>query len=212
MPPGDWEDAWDGSTVTGPKAITSTQPYEKQPMWHSKAGGLTVMTNSPGLRIGDGDWSTLTLESFHAQTALGTERSVYALQTEARTDLTMRTDGEGAWVVRLHLEPEQRALSVTIDGEEMSLETTVKHLALLSIEATLRAHFPFGGAGAHPPANAGHIAKLRMSSTMHACPLAAGRHRHGVHVEQQKSYSRVHAENTKTLPAMLPTPGCQGRV
>ena len=69
FPPGDSEDAWDGSTVTGPKTIAASQPYEKQPMWHKKGGGLTVMTDSIGLRIDDGDWSTLTLEAFPAQIA-----------------------------------------------------------------------------------------------------------------------------------------------
>jgi hypothetical protein len=64
-------------------------------MWHKKAGGLTVITDSPGLRIEDGDWTTLTLEAFPAQAALTTERAIYALQTEARTDLSMRSDGEG---------------------------------------------------------------------------------------------------------------------
>ena len=60
-----------------------------QPMWHKKGGGLTVMTDSIGLRIEDGDWSTLTLEAFPAQIAAVTQRSVYALQTEAQTQITM---------------------------------------------------------------------------------------------------------------------------
>ena len=93
-------------------------------MWHKKDGGLTVMTDSPGLRIEDGDWSELTLEAFPAQTEMETRRSVYAQDThvrhqeDARTDMVMRTDGLGkvyfeiseatdgserAWVVRLHI-------------------------------------------------------------------------------------------------------------
>ena len=32
--------------------------------WHSKNGGLVVITDEPGLRIDEGDWSTLTLEAF----------------------------------------------------------------------------------------------------------------------------------------------------
>eukprot|EP01052_Picozoa_sp_SAG31_P025602 SAG31_NODE_2253_length_6075_cov_2.406459_2_plen_859_part_00 len=95
IPPGDWQDAWDGSIVTGPKLVTATQPYEKIPMWHRKAGGLTVLTDAPGLRIADGNWSTLTLESFPAATAMETQRSVYTMGVAARTDLWMRSDGHG---------------------------------------------------------------------------------------------------------------------
>ena len=52
MPPGTWTDAWDGTTVTGPKTITASQPYERQPMWH-RAGGLVVLadTGSEALRV-----------------------------------------------------------------------------------------------------------------------------------------------------------------
>ena len=186
VPPGDWEDAWDGSTVSGPKMVEASQPYEKQPMWHKKSGGLTVITDEPGLRIDDQDWASLTLEAFPAQVAQTTQRSVFALKTEARQDITMTTDGNGnahfdisesedgaerAWVVRLHLLPNQRATMATIDEEEMAAESLV-HLAPLSAEQTSTAHFPFGGAGAHPPQHAGHVAELRLPSAAHARTLS----------------------------------------
>ena len=41
VPPGTWEDAWSGARVSGPKNITATQPYERQPMWH-RVGALVV--------------------------------------------------------------------------------------------------------------------------------------------------------------------------
>ena len=49
VPPGDWEDAWDGSSVTGPKMVEATQPYEKQPMWHKKDGGKHTRNPSHNL-------------------------------------------------------------------------------------------------------------------------------------------------------------------
>ena len=193
IPPGEWEDSWDGSSVTGPKMIEASQPYEQQPMWHKKDGGLTVMTDKPGMRIEEGDWSSLTLEAFPAQTEMLTERSVYAQDTHvrgeetARTDLSMRTDGTGkahfeitessdgaerAWVVRLHLRPNQRVTTAVMDGAELAVdETTVTHLAPLSASETALHHFPFGGAGAHPPVNAGHVAELRLPSAAHARSL-----------------------------------------
>jgi hypothetical protein len=195
VPPGSWEDAWDGSTVTGPKTIDVTQPYEKIPMWHKKTGGLTVMTDQPGLRIDDGNWSTLTLEAWPAlQTTVRTQRTVHALRTAARTEISMVTDGtstmrldiseatdgaERAWVVRLHLRPGERATTVVADGEavgvaaqeESSSAVIVHHLAPLSVGET-HAHFPFGGAGARPPAHSGHIAELRLPSAAHSRSLS----------------------------------------
>ena len=117
-----------------------------------------------------------------------TQRSIYALQTEAQTQITMSTDGEGqvffeeipeatdgaerAWVVRLHLEPGQRAKTVKLDGSELSVGDAVVHLAPLSLAETTRAHFPFGGTGSRPPVNAGYIAELRLTSGAHARTLS----------------------------------------
>ena len=181
VPPGEWEDAWDGSTVSGPKIISVTQPPSRQPMWHRKDGALTVMTDTPGLRVEDGDWSTLTLEAWAAQTEALTERSLFALRTEARTDLAMRTDGAGAvafsisastdgaeraWVVRLHLRPGQRVTSAELDGAKVP-EEAATHLEPLSEQETAASHFPFGGQFARPPTNAGAVAELRLPPAAH---------------------------------------------
>eukprot|EP01047_Picozoa_sp_COSAG01_P024186 COSAG01_NODE_1487_length_10136_cov_8.813390_5_plen_456_part_00 len=185
IPPGQWEDAWDGSTVSGPKTVTASQPYERQPMWHRKGGGLTVITDSPGLRIGAGDWSTLVLESFPAAAAAAvvTERSIYALGTAARTDLLMRSGGgdgvvsfditaseDGvarAWVLRLHLGVGQRATAAVVDGRAMEA-VELLHLEPMSAAETASEHFPFGGRGARPPVHAGHIAELSVAPAAHA--------------------------------------------
>jgi hypothetical protein len=63
IPPGDWIDGWSGETVSGPKTINVSQPFERIPMWHRK-GGMLVTTDAPGVRIDDQDWATLTLESW----------------------------------------------------------------------------------------------------------------------------------------------------
>jgi hypothetical protein len=63
VPPGDWVDGWSGETVTGPKTLNVSQPFERIPMWHRK-GGMVVTTDAPGVRIDDQDWSTLTLETW----------------------------------------------------------------------------------------------------------------------------------------------------
>lgn len=86
IPPGDWHDAWNGSTVSGGANGTTrtvTQPYDRLPMWH-RSGGLVVTTDQPGLRVETQDWSTLTLQAFphaharaHTAETETTERHVY---------------------------------------------------------------------------------------------------------------------------------------
>jgi hypothetical protein len=103
VPPGDWQDAWDGSVVTGPKNITTTQPYERLPMWHNKNGGLIVTTTTtnatPAMRIDDADWSTLTLEAFPPRKGVSaTTRRLMVPRNatfDARTEIVFETTEDG---------------------------------------------------------------------------------------------------------------------
>jgi alpha-glucosidase (family GH31 glycosyl hydrolase) len=36
IPEGDWEDAWSGDVVTGPKTVSNEQPYNRIPMYHRR--------------------------------------------------------------------------------------------------------------------------------------------------------------------------------
>jgi alpha-glucosidase (family GH31 glycosyl hydrolase) len=171
-------DAWTGEVATGPKTINVTKPYEQQPMWHKKDGGLMVVTNTPGLRIEGQDWSELTLESFPSTAAVPkeTRRSVFALKTAERTDIVQTTDGSGkltvtisaatdgesrAWALRVHMEPGQKATSATVDGKAIAT-TSIVHIAPRANDDG--AEFPFAAVDAPPPSNAGHIALLRLES------------------------------------------------
>jgi alpha-glucosidase (family GH31 glycosyl hydrolase) len=63
IPPGSWVDAWSGASVTGPKHITASQPYERIPLWHRQDGALTILADSPSVpRVDNIDWTDLTLE------------------------------------------------------------------------------------------------------------------------------------------------------
>lgn len=35
--------AWSGESITGPKTITTSQPYERQPMWHRAGISIVVL-------------------------------------------------------------------------------------------------------------------------------------------------------------------------
>merc|ERR1711959_723954 len=92
IPPGDWQNAWDGSSVTGPRTITVTQPDERQPMWHRQDGGLLILADKPAMRVEEQDWSSLTLEAFPSTVAQNSSRALFERQTEARTDIMLSTD------------------------------------------------------------------------------------------------------------------------
>jgi len=178
IPPGNWQDAWDGSTVSGPKNMTVTQPYERIPMWH-RLGSFLITVDSPALRVEDQDWSVLTLEVFpDLTTDMFTQKSVYSLETAARTDLSMENipkdkggmvkfdisaseDGETrGWLVRLHLRPGQSCLSAELDGTDL--------LDIVHLDPVFHSDFyPFGGAGTPPAPNAGRIAEIKIPSANH---------------------------------------------
>jgi len=177
IPPGNWQEAWDGSTVTGPKTITVSKPYQQIPMWH-RLGSFLITVDSPARRVEDQDWSVLTLEVFpDLTTELYTEKSVYSLETAARTDLSMRNipkdnggfvnfhiteseDGESrGWIFRLHLRPGQSCLSANADG---------KDLKVLHIDPLKDTNYsPFGGVGTAPAPQAGKIAEIFVPTANH---------------------------------------------
>merc|ERR1712039_1118625 len=87
VPPGDWEDAWDGSVVTGPQTIEVRRPYEQIPMWHRR-GSFLILSPEPTFPIDDQDWSKLVLEVFPAFSGFS-RRSLFERRTSQRTDLEL---------------------------------------------------------------------------------------------------------------------------
>ena len=71
IPPGKWQDAWNGSTVTGPATLSVTLPFERVPMWHRAGGGLVLALDEPGVRVDEQDWSTITLYAWPELGTLG---------------------------------------------------------------------------------------------------------------------------------------------
>jgi hypothetical protein len=142
IPPGQWQDGWNGSIVTGPRLATVTQPYDRIPMWH-KRGSFTVMASQPSLRVRWQDWSELTLEIFPGPTSVGGQwlRSSVHKQVHERdsadalTMLEMLTEdnqltiqvspGPGqlarGWCLRVHMQPGQLVAAAEVDGEVVAL-------------------------------------------------------------------------------------------
>lgn len=187
IPPGSWQDAWNGTTVTGPATLSVTQPYERIPMWH-RAGGMTVITDSPGTRLHKQDWSALTVEAFPHLDDISdaapqtTSRVVFDKSGESygvgsRTQLTMTTtasrisvafapdaDADAReWSVRVHLQPGQKAVAAAVE-DESGAQASVDVVHVLPLKQDEPAYFPFGGVGAPPPFGAGPTAEVRVST------------------------------------------------
>jgi alpha-glucosidase (family GH31 glycosyl hydrolase) len=173
VPPGDWQDAWDPSKVlTGPTTVTVQQPSERIPMWHRRDGGLLVLAPE-STRVDSQDWSLLSLEAFPSSKAWNSSRRLH--EAAGCTEIKMRSDGHGrvsihigeapssrAWVVRVHLRPQQRLSHAAVDG------VAVASLAGLHLEADNARYFPLLGAGTSLPPGAGAVAELRLEPAAHA--------------------------------------------
>ena len=146
IPPGEWQDGWNGSVVTGPRVAQVTQPYDRIPLWHRR-GSFTATTSRPGTRVASQDWSELTLEIF-PDSAVGASTTSTSNQVtvrkqvherdsaDAMTMLEMETGGsqmtmrvsagpgqlERGWCLRVHLRPGQRVVAAEVDGRSVALD------------------------------------------------------------------------------------------
>jgi hypothetical protein len=156
--------------------MTVAQPYERIPLWH-RVGGLMIMAAAPGLRVDRQDWSELVLEAFPDSSAIASVTRTLRARGDgedvtAATHVTMTTDGRGgvavtvsaaedvearAWVLRLHLRPQQRVVGASVDGTEIT--DSVQHLKPVGV---VDAFFPFGGKGASPAPLAGAVAEIHL--------------------------------------------------
>lgn len=155
---------------------TTTQPYERLPMWH-KIGGLMVTTSNPGLRVDKQDWRQLTLEAWPATWKRErAERRLYNRKTLQPTIIAMETLDHGrvrmeieadaagesrAWVVRFHLRRGQRLRLADDNVEEVS---EIQHIAPLPLEREAEV-VPFAGKDAPPAPHAGFVAQVVLPSS-----------------------------------------------
>lgn len=192
IPPGQWQDAWSGAVVTGPKNMTVTQPYERLPMWH-RAGGMVVAAVDGGLRVDLQDWSTLVVECFvpPSTTPIGTtSRTVYALGSAVRQELELTFPAGGyhlkiehaedgaprAWVVRMHLPVgTQGPTMLRVDGHDVAVAAAQETEPQAPDNDVARAvvmlpmklvdawrMFPFQGVGSAPAPLAGKILEIHV--------------------------------------------------
>jgi len=190
IPPGHWQDAWDGTVVKGPRTIFVTRTFQYLPLWHRRDGSMLIICDQPTrgvTRVETQDWSLLTLEIFlpSTQPLLMLRRAVYERGSSVRTDLVLRSNssgyarleiGEGpvsrAWVARFHLLPGQYVDSALVDGQpaltHRSLHAHRSQQVAPSHRNANASFFPLSGRGTRPAPRAGPVAELHLHAMMSA--------------------------------------------
>ena len=194
IPPGEWHDAYNGSVVRGPANLSTTQPFERIPLFH-RAGSLVVLADDrTATRVEAQDWTTLILEAFPAMAVDGvptsqiTRRTVVerarTLSAGERTQLVMETDAAGkhvhiqigvagveakprAWLVRVHLRRGQKAARCLVNGAPSAMRHLMPPL-LDAMNASTSVAVPFGGRGSPPGPQAGPIVEVPLDRGMRA--------------------------------------------
>jgi hypothetical protein len=183
IPPGKWMDVWNGVVTAGPTSVDSWQPWERQPMWVRMDGGLLIMTDSPGLRVAEGDWSTLTVEAYPCQGKCTTTRKIYERSDEidatpSTTEVTLTTDGSEvieihlgantdglarAWTVRVNLIAGEEVISATLDG--MPVTATTLYPRASDDGTPWQGYWPWKGKDSIPASKAGPVAQVSVPSS-----------------------------------------------
>lgn len=149
IPPGTWQDAWTGASLTGPQTITT-----ESPLWHLpiyvREGGI-VFSIPPQQYTGERPWSTVIADAFvSSRDGTGTRllyeddgiSNDYLKGSSCKTPVTLQTKRgrialtigkmagsykgalrERNWVLRLHL-PRERSLpeSVVLQGRRIAIK------------------------------------------------------------------------------------------
>jgi alpha-glucosidase (family GH31 glycosyl hydrolase) len=171
IPPGEWREAWSGKAVVGPCMVNVIKPWDQIPMWH-RVGALVITTDSKALRIGAQDWQHLTIHTWPAAAAANASKDLYfgddssmsvALQSDGYGGVQVRGTADAAartWLLRLHLAEHERLSGATVDGA--TLVSPARHLE--PAHDCAEHYFPFAGAGATPPCDAGSIVEIEIQA------------------------------------------------
>jgi len=194
IPPGSWQEAWDGSLVTGPKTISVSKPYEQIPMWHKRGGFTVTIDGAAMVPIEEQDWSVMTLEAFPdlttaaAKNSMIEHRTLYSLGTAARTHIVMTTTSNPSADTSAALPTSGIVTFIISEAEDEVSRGWIVRLHLLPGQHCTGAvadnsvvldvahlepvphsegFFPFGGAGTRPAARAGRVVEAVVEQAAH---------------------------------------------
>eukprot|EP00039_Didymoeca_costata_P024413 m.10222 g.10222 ORF g.10222 m.10222 type:complete len:875 (-) comp4226_c0_seq1:67-2691(-) len=191
IPPGQWTNAWNGSTVEGPKNVTASQPFEQVPMWHRR-GGFVVTTPSPNVTVDAQDWSTLVVEAFPllhqpyiSERVIFERGTNHAIKTGVKVftqipehdiahvnvEIAPTPNNSRHWVVRFHLEPAWMLENTTINRKQLAASSQLVNVITPQQTKSQKLSMPFDGPRAAPPVSAGPTVEVHLESCEHKSHL-----------------------------------------
>lgn len=180
IPPGHWEDAWTGETLTGPRTLHVHAPTNRIPM-HIRRGGL-VLLGPDMLHTAEKPWDTITVEAY-PEAGQRQTRSLYEDDGETKgyqkgvylkTPLTLESDAkrihltigkpEGSWtgapsqrnwLLRFHLRAGQAIRGCRVNGQPRASKT---------IEPSTIPPIVFKGRSQSPGPHAGIVVEVEVTA------------------------------------------------
>ena len=191
IPPGEWEDAYSGATVTGPKVLSrAAVPLEQTVLYHRRPS-IAVTARRKGRNAATTDVDDLVVEAFPSSGASGTQRTTRELwSSDGRVGATVELEehAAGSAAAAAHCEgrdvdqaASMRLLTLRVTGDVSGSKTWTARLhlppnqrlanvdtsAILAVVPPLEAGAaqaaPLGGQGARPSAQAGAVVEAALS-------------------------------------------------
>lgn len=188
IPPGQWEDAWNGEVVSGPRLLSVHSPQEQLPLYHRRPG-LLLTADGSALNVKSQDRAHLIVEAFPGEPADEPAERLWQLEgldgpqlratvgstpnsVSIRLGCTPRCNVQ-SWHVRVHLRAHQVVTKASVDGIPLAVGANLveadvtqpmgSHAArLLPPDTTRKGIAPAlqGRHGVAPPALAGAILEV----------------------------------------------------
>jgi hypothetical protein len=182
VPPGEWEDVWNGQIVKGPQKISQTSPLRHTAMFVRRGG---IVLQAPEMNYtGQKPWDPVTADLYPSAGASQTRQlyeddgdsNQYQQDSYRKTELTLSRKGsdvslvveaakgdykgalaEREWVLRLHLLATESVARVMLDGNALKPED-YRTLAPTAGPVAM----PFLGPASPPPSGAGSVIEIRV--------------------------------------------------
>lgn len=188
IPPGEWEDAWTGSVVSGPRRAVVQSPLWHMPIFVRRGG---IVATAPEMQYSsERPWSTLTLDAYVPTSDAATQRRLYeddGLTPDYQrgkfsdTSVSLSRRGQKAflkigpsvgwyqgklservWVVRLHTPKGSRPSDLRVNGKTVSMGKARPGAPSASILNKSRSAklMPFGRVGSAAPMESGPVIQV----------------------------------------------------
>lgn len=178
IPPGQWEDAWSGEVLSGPRSISVQSPPESIPLYHRRPG-LLLTADSWARNVQSQDRGHLIVEAFPGEIQDAPIERRWQLDNlddvqlratvdtsdgsiSIHLDCTQAGCKERSWLVRVHLRANQEVTGTLVDQVAVSMGSDAVRLLPPASRSEGVAPALAGSSGVAPPPLAGAILEVKL--------------------------------------------------